>query len=196
MAGKPASEARTVEWVVRHVMHEVATGRWQPGDRVPSVRRAEELWGAHRLTVLKAYRRLVEQDILRGAGTAGFVVAAGPQLGRLARHQDELRALYRPIARLIRGGSGLSPLSALRGPIRLAEADARANPECAFAECTMFEARAHADEVERRLGTPCLAVDTHHLREAIGPGVRTLVTTPFHRAEVAAVARRRKLAFV
>jgi DNA-binding transcriptional regulator YhcF (GntR family) len=177
------------------MVHQIATGRWSAGERVPSVRRAETLWGVNRLTVLKAYRRLVSEGILTGGTTAGFFVATSRRLEELTRQRRELADLHREVTKLIRRRSRLSPLAALRGLAQLAEVDARESPECAFVECTRYQARGHAQEIEQRLGTPCLALTLDELA-APPASVRLLVTTAFHREEVTGAARRRGLAFL
>lgn len=58
-------------------------------------------------------------------------------------------------------------------------------------ECTKFQAEDHAAEITARLGVPCLPLTTGHLagrRLRVPRHVHTLLTTGFHRAEVAALA--------
>src|SRR5215468_2946432 len=100
------SERRSRDWVTRHVVHLIATGKYAPGDRMPSVRQAEAEWGASRLTVLRAYRRLAEQGILRGHSTTGYFVIGSSHITELREHQRELDGLYADVAKLVlrRGG--------------------------------------------------------------------------------------------
>ena len=60
-----------VENVANHCAYEIATGRWPKGHRLPSVRDAERDWQVNRLTVLRAYQRLVEMGLVRGVGHRG-----------------------------------------------------------------------------------------------------------------------------
>ena len=64
-----------VEKIVKHCVFEISTGAWRAGDRLPSVRRAGVSWGVGHLTVLKAYRRLVELGLVRNVERSGFFVA-------------------------------------------------------------------------------------------------------------------------
>src|SRR5215470_5920672 len=184
------SERRSLDWVARHVVHLIATGTYASGDRLPSVRQAEAEWGVSRLTVLRAYRRLGEQGILRGRTTTGYFVVGSPRVTELQENQRELDRLYADVAKLIRRRGGGTLLGTLRHLAATAEAEARARPECAFVECTPVQARAHAEEIEARLRLTCPAVTTTALRDTVPPSVRVLITTTFHRAEVAAFARR------
>ncbi len=188
--------ARTADWVARYVVHEIACGRFSAGDRLPSVREAETAWGVNRLTVHKAYRQLVRQGILRSADRSGYFVAASPHLAGLSRRGEILEELDEKVAELIRR-TGLSPVGTLRTLLERAEAQARLSPEQAFIECTRVHAESHASEIERRLRIPCLAFATTELTKSNVPTtVRYLVTTAFHRKDVSAFARGRRLKVV
>src|SRR5262245_28793366 len=100
MAGNRKS-GRTADWVARHVVHEIACGRFAAGDRLPSVREAETAWDVNRLTVHKAYRQLVRQGILRSADRSGYFVAESPHLAGLSRRGEILEQLDHKIAELI-----------------------------------------------------------------------------------------------
>ncbi len=177
--------------VIRAVVHSIATGKWLPGQRLPSVRESESIWGVNRLTVLKAYRSLVAAGLVRSAPRSGFFVSAGPRVERATRHRVELERICDSICAQIRRQTGLSPVGALRYMAQLAESRAQECPECAFVECTRFQAASHAAEIASHLAVPCLPLTLEQLagkRLRIPPHVRTLITTGFHRAEVGALA--------
>lgn len=176
-----------LDHIVKHVVHAIATGNYKENQKLPSVRQAEELWATGRLTVLKAYQQLTEMGLVRKVPRSGFFVAAGPRIERVSKYRVEMERLMDGVEERIRRETGLSPLGALRYMVRLAESRARKEPECAFIECTRFQAGVHADEIEARLGVPCLAMSTTQIggcRRRIPAHVRVLLTTAFHRAEV------------
>ena len=57
--------------LVGHLESRILGGQIEPGRRLPSVRRAEELLGLHRNTVAAAYRDLVQAGIARARPGAG-----------------------------------------------------------------------------------------------------------------------------
>jgi DNA-binding transcriptional regulator YhcF (GntR family) len=180
-----------VDRIVKHVVHAIATGNYTENEKLPSIRQAEALWSTGRLTVLKAYQELTDMGLVRKAPRSGFFVAASPRVERVSRYRVELERLMDGVVERIRGETGLSPLGALRYMARLAESRAREEPECAFVECTRFQAGGHAAEIEARLGVPCRAMSTSLIggsRRRIPAHVRVLLTTAFHRAEVEPLA--------
>jgi GntR family transcriptional regulator len=99
------SEAETLHGVlVSTVLRRVAAGALKPGDPVPSVRDLAEGLGVNKMTVSKAYARLVADGVLarrRGLGmvvsqrqgarsVAERVAMLAPAIGRLAREAAEL----------------------------------------------------------------------------------------------------------
>jgi DNA-binding transcriptional regulator YhcF (GntR family) len=191
----PPSSARA-ETIVKHGLYEIATGGWRPGERLPSLREARRLWSANHLTVLRAYRRLVGLGLVRNVPRSGFFVADTTEVGRLARHRADLDRVYGRLRGAI-AGKGISVVGAFRYLAQLAEARARDAPECAFAECTLFQAQGHAREVAERLRVPCLPLTTAAIAEDGMPAhVQTLFTTSFHIAELRRRARPPGLAVV
>lgn len=178
-----------VDAILKHCVYEIATGAWPPGARLPSLREARLSFRVNHLTVLRAYRRMVGLGLVRNVPRSGFFVADDPRVGRLAKHRAGLGAEYERLReRLVR--EGLSVVGALRYLGQLAEARAREQPECAFVECTRFQAEGHAGEVERRLGIPCLPLTTAGIaEEGVPRHVQMLLTTGFHRHEVRRFAR-------
>jgi DNA-binding transcriptional regulator YhcF (GntR family) len=186
-----------IEPIIRHCVHAIATGHWAEGHRLPSVREAEGLWGVNRLTVLKAYQRLAEMELVRNEPRRGFFVAAGPRVERVSRHRVEMDRLYEHMREQIRRDTGLSPLGVFQYLAELARTRARQRPECAFVECTDYQARSHAQEITARLGIPCMGLTTTQLAgkgKRVPLHVHTLMTTAFHRAEVMALADPPRLA--
>jgi DNA-binding transcriptional regulator YhcF (GntR family) len=181
-----------VEWVVTDCLYRVATGVWPPGAQLPSLRRAARLWSVNELTCLRAYRRLITQGIVRSRQRGGYFVADGASVARLTRHQDDLQELYQVLAAAVRRRTDLSILGAARALARMAEARAAEKPECAFVECTQFQAQGHANEVESKLRVPCAALTVAQMagkEERVRGHIRTVLTTYFHFKELAALSK-------
>lgn len=201
---EPAGEGPEVERVLTACVFAVATGRWKPGEAVPSVRRGAEEWGVAPATVHQAYRVLVERGMLRSEARRGYFVRDGAPVRRLLRDAASLEGLYARVRELVEAQDRLSPLGIFRHLLRRAEADARARPEVGFVECTLRQARRHAAEIESRLGIPCAALVLEDVAarrvfggdprpDGEGDGgpatwVRLLATTAFHEAEVRELA--------
>lgn len=174
-----------VESIVKHCMYEIATGAWAEGDKLPSLRRGEELWSANHLTVLRAYRRLEELGLVRREPRRGFFVAQHETSDRLRTDREELDRLYESVRTTLLKRGPRSVVGAFRYLAELADSRARRQPECAFVECTDYQAEGHAREVRARLELPCLALRTDQLAsEPPPPGLRFVLTTSFHVAEV------------
>lgn len=193
----PATLGPEVERILTTCIFAIATGRWPPGDPVPSVRAGAERWEAAPATVHAAYQTLVERDVLRSESRRGYFVRESPSVAHLVRHRETLRSLYSRVRELLADHPELSPVGAFRDMLQQAEHDAAASPECAFVECTHAQARRHAGEVEARLRLPCAALDLDDLLtdDGWGPpaGMRTVLTTAFHLAEVQPAAERNGL---
>jgi DNA-binding transcriptional regulator YhcF (GntR family) len=188
------SAGRKTDRIVRTCLHEIAIGRLRPGDRLPSVRAAERLFDAHRLTVLAAYRELVALGLVRAVPQSGFFVDEAPRTRRSSRSSLALERLSRRLDAIVRKRLELSPLAAWRSLGELAEARARKFPECAFVECTALQADGHAREVSARLGVPCMPLVIPRggtTRLAVPRHVRVLLTTAFHRRDVSRSAPSR-----
>ena len=174
------------ESIVKDCVYRIATAAWQPGERLPPLRQAARAWNANHLTVLRAYRRLVELGLATSRERSGFFVA---EPTTPPAEDAGLERLYATVARDLRQRGVASVVGAFRQLAEIAQARAQQQPECAFVECTAFQARGHAGEIEARLGIPCAALT---VGTALPAGVRALVTTGFHRDEVARRARRRR----
>lgn len=182
------------ERIVKHCLYEIATGSWAPGRRLPSLREARELWAVNHVTVLRAYRRLVDLGLVRNVPRSGFFIAENTDVSDLSRHRAELERAYdRLRGRILK--QGMSIVGAFRYLAQLAEARAQEEPECAFVECTAFQARGHAREVRARLRVPCLPLTTGQIGR-VPRHVQTLITTTFHRHEVGPFAKPPALAVI
>jgi DNA-binding transcriptional regulator YhcF (GntR family) len=181
-----------VEWVVTDCLYRLATGAWRPGTQIPSLRRAARLWSVNELTCLRAYRCLMAQGIIRSRQRGGYFVTDGASVARLGRHQEDLQGLYEVLAAAVRRRTDLSVLGAARAIARMAEARAAERPECAFVECTQFQAQGHANEVESKLRVPCAALTVAQMGgkwQRVPSHIRTVLTTFFHFKELAALSK-------
>lgn len=180
---RPIARGGKVERIVRHCVFEISTGAWAPGSRLPSLRAAEELWSVNHLTVLRAYRRLVELGLVRSRPRSGYFVAPPEGKDPLRGKRAALERIYADVKREVGKSGLLSTAGVLRTLARLAESRLREEPECAFVECTRSQAEGHAREIEERLAIPCAALTLDGLADA-PEHLRCVVTTGFHRAEV------------
>ena len=178
--------------IVTKCVYDVATGVLKRGQRLPSLREAEAVFGAHQLTVLRAYQELVRMRLVRSVPRKGYFVAETESVRRVSSHRPELEQLFDRVDELIREHTELSPLGVLRYLSRLGEHQAAEKPECVFVECTLYQAEGHAREITERFGLPCAAVSTGWLEgrpSRLPESARTVITTNFHHAEVTPVAR-------
>ena len=181
-----------VDGLVTHVFYQIATGKWRPGARVLSVRKAADLWGVDPRVVLKAFGRLEQLGLLEARPRSGTFVAEGPEPARVARHRHELERLFDRFRAEVREETGLSPLGAFHYFAHLANIRAREFPPCAFVECTPTQARGHADEVFARLGVPCLPVTLAELTpglKRLPDHVHTVLISAFHASHARPLAK-------
>jgi DNA-binding transcriptional regulator YhcF (GntR family) len=161
----------------------IATGKWAKGDKLPSIREGERQWQVNRLTVQKAYRMLVDMGLVTRKRKSGFYVAEQESVRRISRHRYELDRLYDEIHKQIVDRTDLSPISVFRYLANIAEIRTREQPECAFIECTAYQAGNHAREISERLNVPVMALTTEEIDgrlTRIPPHITTLFTTAFH----------------
>src|SRR5260221_12213448 len=186
----PPRERRADRWIT-HGVYQIATGKWPPGQRLPSVREAERAWGVDRRTVLEAYQRLAELGLVACAPRSGYSVTKSAEFGRLSRHRHELDRLFGRLLAELEAQSELSPLGAFRYFAQLAALRASEHPDCAFVECTAIQAEGHAREIHERLDVPCLPLTIAEIagrRARIPERVRTLFVSGFHFGELRALA--------
>ncbi len=177
--------------IVKHCLYIIATGKWRAGTRLPSIRIAEKMWSVNHLTIQRAYRRLEELGLVESRPRSGYFVARDEALDRIALHRHELDRFHRKVTELIREDLGLSTLGVLRYLAQLEEIRSREEPECAFVECTTYQAAGHAKEISERLHLSVLALSTTDIkgrRTRIPHHVRRILTTHFHFEEVNALA--------
>lgn len=187
----PNTESK-LDRVVRAVIHRISTGELGVGDRLPSVRQAEIEFDVARLTALAAYRRLGELGLVEVKPRSGFVVKPNPSVRSMRRTGERLDALYDEIATLLYQRGTRSVTATLRALAEVAAARARVEPELAFVECSAHQANLHADELGRLSGMHCLPLVLKRgaARLSVPRHVRSLITTTFHRAEVARIGRK------
>jgi len=130
--------------IVQHSIYEISTGKWPSGQKLPSVRKAEKLWGVNRLTVLGAYRELTKMGLVESKDRSGFFVSSNHDLSDSQNTQEILMALYDQVKRLIQSKTDLQTSYALKYLTDVAEKEARDNPELAFIECSQSQAQGEA----------------------------------------------------
>lgn len=187
----PNAESK-LDRVVRAVIHRISTGELGAGDRLPSVREAESEFDVARLTALAAYRKLGELGLVEAKPRSGFVVRPTPSVGSMRRSGARLDALYDEIVTILKKRGVRNLTATLRAFSEIAAARTRTEPEIAFVECSTHQARLHAEELARLAGIHCLPLVLKRGAEdlTIPRHVRSLVTTTFHRAEVARLGRK------
>ena len=181
--GLPTVYPGKVEQLCTHLIYGVATGRWEPGQRLPAIRDAEQRWQVNRLTVLAAYRRLVELGLAEARGRGGYCVLEGDVAQRLVRHKVELENLHQDLRKLIRNRTPLLCSAVLQWMQRQEEFVTQREAEVAFVECSLLQAQDHAGEIRERLGVHVLPMCVSEIQgraECIPRHVRLLLTTGFH----------------
>jgi DNA-binding transcriptional regulator YhcF (GntR family) len=190
-----SSQDRKADRVLTHCLYRIATGKWGPGEKLPSVRAAEREWEVDRRTVLEAYRRLEESGLVTCADRAGYFVAKGSELGRISKHREVLSKLFARWQKELLTETGLSPLGTFRYFAQLAAMQAAESPDCAFVECTSTQAQGHCEEITRRLGVPVipLTLDAIESGAKLPPSLRTLLVSSFHLGDLRSLKRPKKL---
>jgi GntR family transcriptional regulator len=84
--------------IERQIRALLSDGRWEPGDRLPSVRETAVRLGVNPLTVVKAYRILQDEGLLESRPGAGIYAARIPRTSRGERRQAVLRKLEEAVA--------------------------------------------------------------------------------------------------
>lgn len=182
--------------IIKHCVYEIATGKWLPGGKLPSVREAENLWGVNRLAILEAYRELVNMGLAIAKDRSGFFVANGQALEEFSNSRGNLENLFSQFNEVIQQQSPFLSLGVFRYLTRLAEAKAQEQPEIAFVECSQHQAWGHSQEISQKFKVPILPVCLHPtqtLKTTIAPFVKTLLTTGFHYEEVSQLAKKNEL---
>jgi DNA-binding transcriptional regulator YhcF (GntR family) len=166
---------------------------------MPSIRDAEAAWGVNRLAIHGAYKKLASQGIALSKPRSGYYVTNQDGVQRISNHRVELENLFQTFSDTITKSTGLAALPVFRYLARLAQIRDREVPMCAFAECTLLQAEAHAREVTERLHVsvvPLTVADIAGKRSRIPGNVSVLLTTHFHYAELAPLRHPEKLEIV
>ncbi len=71
----PEAEGTLQQKVQRLVAEGVLSGRFRPGERVPSSRKLADHLGVSRITVTNAYTELVADDYLKSKGRSGYFIS-------------------------------------------------------------------------------------------------------------------------
>ncbi|MEP5611804.1 MAG: winged helix-turn-helix domain-containing protein [Cyclobacteriaceae bacterium] len=181
--------------VVQHCIYEISTGKWRAGEKLPSVRKAEEMWGVNRLTVLSAYRELLEMGLVTSEDRKGYFVATHTENKETKEQRDQLDNLYKKALKLIRNNTSFEPRAVLKYFASQAEKENDLHPEIAFMECSNFQAEGHAKEIKDRLNVSIQPVllNQEIQKQEFPSSIRTLLTTGFHILEVRKIGKRLSL---
>lgn len=181
--------------VIQHCTYEISTGKWKPGEKLPSVRKAEKLWGVNRLTVLSAYRQLAEMGLVISEDRRGYFVASGKATTEDESVRKELELLYQKAIDLIRKNTSYEPSAVLTYFASLIEKEQDQQPELAFLECSTYQAEGHAEEIRNKLNVSVLPLhlDSDFSKSDIPSHVKTLLTTGFHIREVKKIGDKHNL---
>ncbi|MBZ5639958.1 MAG: GntR family transcriptional regulator [Acidobacteriia bacterium] len=194
MARLRPERRRGSEEVRERILADLHSGRLNPGDRVPSVRRMAERVGADRKTVHRAYLALQREGLVEtrpGSGT--FLLEGRSVMQRPVRAAELLSAVNRTRAEA--AGLGLDPAVFARF-LRLSLGKGLRGVTLAVAECNLEQVALFSLELQGLLGVRC-----RHalLPDAISEGTNSLagcsgiVTTDFHRSDVAGIGARLSL---
>lgn len=169
--------------VYEHCLMMIGCGKWPAGMRMPSIRDAEKGWGVNRMAIQHAYRRLASQGVVISKSRSGYYVTNQESIHRISDHRIELENLYLRFSDTITKTTGLAALPVFRYLTKLAQIRDREAPMCAFVECTLTQASAHAREISERLGLsvmPMTVADIAGKENRIPGNISVLMTTYFH----------------
>ncbi len=188
--GSPVPVHRQLREQITAALH---VGRLRPGDRLPSLRQLARRCGVNPKTVLRAYRTLQDEGLLRiRAGSGAVVLGATDE-----RHFEESALALLEMARRHRAearAAGLSPrehtelLSRFDGDRPGAKEGRGERMRAVVIECNAEQAVVFAREITRRLGLqtfPLVLPAQGESSEAILRMADLWLTTDFHSSEVA-----------
>ncbi len=185
--------------VYDHCLMMIGCGKWPAGMRMPSIRDAEKEWGINRMAIQRAYKKLASQGIAILKSRSGYYVTGQESLHRILDHRVELENLYQTFSDTIAKTAGLAPLPVFRYLAKLAQIHDKEAPMCAFVECTLTQAEAHAREVADRLGlsvVPMTVGDIAGRENRIPRHVKLMLTTYFHSAQLMSLRKSGRLEVV
>ena len=174
--------------ILQHCIYKIATGKWSPGIKLPSLREAEKIWGVNRLTVLSAYRELEQIGLAKSRDRSGYYVSDN------TGNQDQisqLSVLYEKVKKMISKSTDAHLSYVFKYFESLAVSETKDHPNFAFLECTESQAADHANEIFQRLNVyvePVCLKDNGSTPE-MPSSIKTLLTTGFHLKEVNELGR-------
>lgn len=182
MAREHAAGSVVVDRLRERIVSGVYLGFWHAGERLPSIRAIADSESVDRKTVAAAYRRLEIEGLVRVHPRSGvylrtsrFPEAAGP-LERL--HRRWLETTYERA-----GALGLDSRTILRLIIAVAETERHAIP---VVECDLAQSETIASELRQRLSLNAVPCVVQGDLIPIATGAPFVITTPYHRGEIAA----------
>ena len=175
----------SVSDVVTACIYAIATERWTPGDRLPSVRNGSAEFGASQVTVQRAYTQLIQQGLVEAVPRSGVFVRKSEEVSRLCSRQSQLDDVYNRVARVVQSKTDAPTSHVFQQLARIAQLRERDQPEVVFLECTQWQAEKHAREIQTQLGIACATAVIEETRvpgaeDIQFRGVRWVVTTSFH----------------
>jgi len=187
------------ESVYDHCLMMIGCGKWPAGTRLPSIRNAEREWGVNRIAIQQAYKKLASQGIAVSKPNSGYYVTGQESIHRISNHRVELESLYQAFSDTIGKTTGLAPLPVFRYLAKLAQIRDKEAPMCAFVECTLTQAEAHAREITDRLGLsvmPMTIADIAGKQHRIPRHIGILLTTYFHSTQLMPLGKSGRLEVV
>jgi len=177
----------TVQDIVSHVMDRLASGLYPPGSQLPTSRELATELGAHRNTVAKAYRSLVELGLISATPGRGTFAIAHVELNN--RRLQSRQISDRLSDDILRARRSNIPEEDLRRTIdeHIASIYHAALPRGAFIECNAEDLRVAVNEIEKQSGVrlaplllDTLAADPAH----VAASHDVVFTSLFHLLEV------------
>ncbi|MGA7615246.1 MAG: GntR family transcriptional regulator [Thermoanaerobaculia bacterium] len=176
--------------LVQHCTYMIATGKWRPGGRLPSIRAIRQEWGLNQSAVQSAYGALVEAGLVESRDRSGYFVRGGGEIDHISRHRRTLSRIRHRISEMVREESDLSLLGTLRYLTSLEEIEQLQEPRVAFVECTRLQAESHAAEISERLQIPVVPLllrEMERRRRPLPHHVETVLTSSFHFQKVKSI---------
>ncbi len=180
------------ESLYQYLVYTLATGKWLPGDRLPSVREAEQTWGVHRLTILGVYKQLCDKGLLESRPRYGYVVSESPDNTQLSKHRASLERIYSKVTKLIEDETDMLPSAVLTYIYHLSDIRLSESPDIVFVECSNHQASCHANELSKILKMPVASQSTEDFATRAGNEFKIVITTVFHIDEVNNIAKNRQ----
>lgn len=182
MAQQQVAGAIILDQLRERIMTGLYLGRWEPGERLPSIRDVAGVENVDRKTAAAAYRRLQQEGLVRVRPRSGVYLreqAAKPGGGPLERlYHRWMENLYDGARDL-----GLDTHTILRLLGAVAETEQRRIP---VIDADWSQAEAVAHELRDRLSIKAVPYLLDEVRgdESVQKTAPFVVTTPYHRAEL------------